>query len=152
MREGIATRPSKKSLRVATAADRAFCEALARVNMRPYLVCRGLAWDSLKYAHDWPLIESWVIEVDGEPVGVVRFSEEKEALYVRDLQVRESFRCVGLGTWAMAEVKEEARARGLKGLRLKVAPENPAKRLYERLGYVDMGAEGSGRKMVCNAG
>ena len=151
MRKVIARTFSKKSLRVATAADRAFCEALARANMGPYLACRGLAWDSLKYANDWPSIENWVIEVDGEPVGVVRFSEETDTLYVRDLQVRESCRRAGLGAWAISEVKEEARARGLQVLRLKVAPENPARRLYERLGFVDNGAEGDGRKMVCNA-
>jgi ribosomal protein S18 acetylase RimI-like enzyme len=136
------------SLRRATAADREFSESLARANMERYLSVLGAHWNSGRYAQDWQSFESFVIEVSGERVGVIRFTQEAASLYIRDLQVRSASQRNGVGTWAIHQVLREAKARGLALVTLKVSPQNPAKVLYERLGFQSQGAEGNGIKMA----
>lgn len=136
------------SLRRATDADREFAEALSRANMERYLPSLGAQWNSDKYAADWLSFESFVIEVSSEAAGVIRFTQEPASLYIRDVQVRDAYQRKGIGTWAIGQVLGEAKARGLSLVTLKVSPQNPAKALYERLGFQSQGAEGNGIKMA----
>jgi len=54
------------------------------------------------------------------------------------IAVREDSRGEGIGTLLLAELAEQARSRGIIRLSLSVEPENPALRLYQRVGYVEI--------------
>lgn len=54
----------------------------------------------------------------------------------------------GLGTKLMSALAEQARAAGLTRLSLSVDTGNPARRLYERLGYRQLSADDDGVRMV----
>lgn len=62
--------------------------------------------------------------------------------------VRDDFRGQGLGTRLMAELAGVARDAGYVRLSLSVDTYNPARRLYERLGYATVGDDESGVRMV----
>jgi uracil-DNA glycosylase len=119
----------------ATPADRAFCEALGRDNMAAYHAARGIAWDPARFAASWATFENHVIVDRGERVGLLRLLVVGDALEVRDLQLLPAHRGRGIGTWAIAGAAAIARGRGLHRLRLRVLEENPARRLYARVGF-----------------
>ena len=88
-----------------------------------------------------------VAEADDTPVGVVfyrRFSkaEHGEGFVDEDtpelaIAVAAGHRGQGIGAALLDAIHERARAEGLERLSLSVDDDNPAKRLYARLGYVE---------------
>jgi ribosomal protein S18 acetylase RimI-like enzyme len=82
-----------------------------------------------------------VIERDGEPIG--RFYVYRGAREIRlmEITLRPDCRGQGIGGTLTRELLEEAAREG-KYVVLHVEPDNPAKRLYERLGFVDVRQEG----------
>lgn len=62
--------------------------------------------------------------------------------------VRDDFRGQGLGTRLMTELAGAARDEGYAHLSLSVDSDNPARRLYERLGYDTASVDQSGVRMV----
>lgn len=64
-----------------------------------------------------------------------------EAIPELCIWVSDDFRGRGLGTRLLAELIGQARSRDLPGLSLSVEEGNPARALYERLGFVPAGAD-----------
>lgn len=58
------------------------------------------------------------------------------------IAVVDSARGLGIGTALLAALEEAARDRGIRALSLSVEPANPAARLYQRRGYVQVGVSG----------
>lgn len=57
-------------------------------------------------------------------------------------------RGTGLGTRLMRALADAARAAGFSSLSLSVDADNPARRLYERLGYREISVDSSGVRIV----
>lgn len=123
------------TLRRATPADRAFAERLSRDNMVAYRASRNIVWDPARFEASWASFDNRVIESRGAAVGVLRLHALPDALEIRDLQLLPAHQGRGLGAWAVAQAFERAVELGKPELRLRVYPENPARRLYERLGF-----------------
>jgi GNAT superfamily N-acetyltransferase len=62
-------------------------------------------------------------------------------LYLRELQITETRRRQGAGSWAIDQVAIMARDRRHLALRLTVFKDNPARGLYERKGFQVRGEE-----------
>lgn len=75
-----------------------------------------------------------VIEVDGAPVGRLYVDEGEDAILVVDIALLPEVRGRGLGRRVMEEVMRDAAA-GRKSVALHVDRQNPARRLYESLGF-----------------
>lgn len=97
--------------------------------------------------HDFGLVaEGW----DGAAVGVVwlryfaaanpGFGFVDESIPELCVWVAEGQRGLGLGTRLINGILEQARARGLFAISLSVETGNPARALYERLGFTAAGA------------
>jgi ribosomal protein S18 acetylase RimI-like enzyme len=83
-----------------------------------------------------------IAELDERPVGFifcVLGDRGRQTAHVTDIYVRPDVRGQGIGSALLAEVVEPAREAGLDHVSLEVLVRNsPARRLYERLGFVPM--------------
>lgn len=70
---------------------------------------------------------------DGTAVGRILVDWQPECLHVMDVAVLTPYRNRGFATQALQQIKDEADRVSLP-LRLRVRPNNPAARLYQRLG------------------
>ena len=140
------------SLRPALEADIGFCEALSRSNMSSYHSARGVAWDPRRFVSSWDQFENFVILADDQAVGLLRLLAVDDALEIRDLQLLPEHRSQGIGSWAVAQALSGATTHGIGVLRLRVFEENPAMRLYARLGFRIDAIDGVGKVHMSYAG
>ncbi|WP_321809242.1 MULTISPECIES: GNAT family N-acetyltransferase [unclassified Burkholderia] len=122
-------------LRPAEPGDFPFAEALTHGNMGGYYKRHGLVWRSDLFYASWRESENFILEADGERIGVLRVTEEGDSLHIRDVQIAAGHRGQGAGTYMLDMSHRWARARGLHELQLRVFVDNPAARLYLRMGY-----------------
>ncbi|WP_297353942.1 GNAT family N-acetyltransferase [Paraburkholderia sp.] len=127
--------PSPFQLRKASMDDFAFAEALTRNNMGGYYKRHHLVWRSDLFLGSWRESENHILEVDGHAAGVLRITEEGDSLHIRDVQIADGYRRRGAGTYMLEISHQWARERGLRELQLRVFVDNPAARLYLRMGY-----------------
>jgi GNAT superfamily N-acetyltransferase len=121
--------------------DLEFAHDLARDNMASYGVTHGRVWDTATFITSWPQTENFLLLEDGVRVGILRLSQDKKALFVRDLQVLPVHQGRGTGTFAMDFVQRLATDRRLAPVRLRMFADNPARSLYERLGFREVSSE-----------
>lgn len=136
------------TLRCATAADLRFLSScLALASYEP-LIDRALAVPSIKrYLKDWmrPNDFGFIASQDGQDVGAVwaRQFHQDDRPYVwvgsstpeLTIAVLPNVQGQGIGQTLLNTLAVEARQRNLKGLCLNVRSDNPAIRLYERVGF-----------------
>ena len=127
-------------LRLASMDDFSFAEALTRNNMNGYYRRHNLVWRSDLFLSSWRESENFVLIGNGEAIGVMRVTEEGNSLHIRDVQVVEGWRRTGAGTFLLETAHRWARARGLTETQLRVFVDNPAARLYIRMGYKTAGS------------
>lgn len=75
-----------------------------------------------------------VIEAEGAPVGCLAVAEHDDHVFVDRIALLPSWQGLGIGTRLMRQVIDDAERRDLP-VRLSVLDNNPARRLYERLGF-----------------
>jgi ribosomal protein S18 acetylase RimI-like enzyme len=91
---------------------------------------------TVSYRNDFPRARFDIIELGGKPIGRIVVDRPGTMVYIVDQVVTPALRGRGIGTAIMRALMDEAQATGLP-VRLKVAPgEEPALRLYLRLGFV----------------
>ncbi|SFR20653.1 Acetyltransferase (GNAT) family protein [Lentzea waywayandensis] len=79
-----------------------------------------------------------LVALDARPVALVAATAKPEGLYLYSMWVRDSHRGRGVGEALVRTVQKWAAEEGWKIVRLRVYDHNlPARRLYERLGFVD---------------
>ena len=103
-----------------------------------------------------------VAHVDGEPIGAVwvrRFRDDAHGYGYLDpetpelsIAVAEGHRGCGLGGCLLTAMLVELRLRGVARVSLSVEDDNPARALYERLGFVPVRAADGVTTMVCTVG
>ena len=82
-----------------------------------------------------------VIEVDGEPAGRLYVARWEDEIRIIDITLLPEHRGRGIGTALLRALLEEAAEAG-KRLSIHVEVNNPARRLYERLGFVPVEERG----------
>jgi ribosomal protein S18 acetylase RimI-like enzyme len=143
------------ALRPATEADRGFLLELYGSTREPELA--QVAWAegakqafleqqfSLQDSHyraNYPGATLEVIEVEGRPAGRLYVQRGDGGIRVMDIAVAPAYRGRGVGTRLLRELMEEAESTG-RPLSAHVEMQNPALRLYERLGFVPIEEHGA---------
>ena len=125
------------TLRRATGADAAFIYHLHRAAMRDY-VAQTWGWDEAFQARvfeeHFDPVRYQVIVVDGRDAGVVSVERHPDALFLATIEILPEYQRRGLGTAVIEAILAQARAEAMP-VALRVLKVNPARRLYERLGF-----------------
>ena len=75
-----------------------------------------------------------IILLSGEPVGLLKVARDGAQWQILQIQIAPGQQRGGLGGWIVQSVIDDAKRAGAS-LRLRVLKANPARRLYERLGF-----------------
>jgi ribosomal protein S18 acetylase RimI-like enzyme len=93
------------------------------------------------YRQNYPGTTLDVIEVGGEPAGRLYVHRGPSDIRIMDIALAPAFRERGIGTNLLRALVAEAQESGRK-LSIHVESHNPARRLYERLGFHPAGEHG----------
>ena len=141
-------------LRQAAGADRAVLVELYGSVREPELA--HVPWDDAQkrafvehqfsaqdahYREHYPGATIDVVEVDGEPAGRLYVHRGPSDIRSMDIALAPPFRGRGIGTALLRSLMDEAQESGRK-LSIHVEQNNPARRLYERLGFEPAGEHG----------
>jgi ribosomal protein S18 acetylase RimI-like enzyme len=75
-----------------------------------------------------------ILIVNGEDAGCLEVERENSGIYLALIEVAPAFQSRGIGTMIINDLLDEARAANVP-VRLEVLRVNPARTLYERLGF-----------------
>lgn len=125
------------TLRPATPADEPFLLALRRDTMLPHLIEAGIGTeDEAMLARVRANYQAARIALlDDQPAGLLKALRTEHDWYLIQVQVSPAFQGQGLGARLVALILDEA-DRDNVPVRLTVLHRNPARRLYERMGFV----------------
>jgi ribosomal protein S18 acetylase RimI-like enzyme len=93
------------------------------------------------YRTNYPGATLDVIEVDGERAGRLYVHRGPDEIRIMDIALAPRFRGRGIGTALLRELMDEAGGSG-RSLSIHVELQNPARALYDRLGFVPAGEHG----------
>lgn len=130
------------TLRPATEKDVDFLLLLRASTMQPYLQEIGMPTDRADYLSRirYQFEHAKIIEVDGKAAGLFKayFDQHQQVWHLVQIQVHADFQGKQIGHRLISELLDQARETNKKVL-LSVIKVNPAKRLYDRLGFVQYG-------------
>lgn len=128
------------SFKRAELPDRSFLLALRKSSMNEHLHAAGLKLNDQQHLQriDEFFDESFLIKYNDKNIGLIKLGILPDRLHIRQLQIMPEFHNGGIGSKVVALVKQKALERGLP-VTLNVLLENPAKRLYEREGFITEG-------------
>jgi ribosomal protein S18 acetylase RimI-like enzyme len=93
------------------------------------------------YLLHYPEAERHLIELSGETAGRLYLSDWEQEIRIVDIALLPAFRGSGLGSQVLAALQARARRAG-KPLTIHVETNNPARRLYLRLGFEEQEDKG----------
>jgi ribosomal protein S18 acetylase RimI-like enzyme len=93
------------------------------------------------YRANYPGATLDVIEVDGQPAGRLYVHRGPSDIRIMDIALAPAFRGRGVGTGLLRTLMDEADASARK-LSIHVEMNNPARSLYDRLGFLPAGEHG----------
>jgi ribosomal protein S18 acetylase RimI-like enzyme len=122
-------------LRLAEENDYEFILKLLIENMLESFIRNWGEWNnnSFKKTHRKEHIR--IIEYNNQNAGYIDFKFKTDCGYLNSIQLSKKFQGRGFGTYLMKLIEEETINHGLKRICLKVFKDNPAVKLYTKLGY-----------------
>lgn len=128
------------NIRPAAESDRRFARDLHHACYRP-CVEPIFGWDltlqDRLFEEGWVPQERSIVELRCEAIGSFSISDRGSHIFVADIEIRPDHHRRGLGTELLRRMLGDADTRCLP-VRLQVLKGNPARRLYCRLGFVDV--------------
>ncbi|WP_322795403.1 GNAT family N-acetyltransferase [Tepidiforma sp.] len=133
--------PSGFVIRPAQYAEEPELYAIHRAAMESYVTATWGPWDDAwqqdHFAGSWPDLRL-AIEIEGELSGFLDLDEQGDAVVIDAIELAPRWQRQGVGTAVIRAVQARAAERGLP-VTLRVLKVNPARALYERLGFQHTG-------------
>ncbi len=120
------------SLRSATSEDSAFALEITEACMRVYAEQTWGSWNGLA---DFNSAHDQIIELADERIGLMGVEKLDDHWFIDKLYLMPAFQNRGIGSILLDQLKDEAK-QARKELRLSVLEVNPARRFYQRHGFV----------------
>jgi len=120
------------SLRAATDNDAAFALHVTEACMRRYV---EQTWGSWNGRADLDLAFDKIIELGGRDIGLIGVDRRSDDWFLNKLYLLPTYQSQGIGSYLLQRLIEEAKSAQV-ALRLTVLEVNPARRFYERHGFV----------------
>ena len=130
------------TLRAATAADRPFVERVYFQTQR-WLIEKLFGWhgddaERAKFNQFYDAEHTCIVNAGGEDLGWLTVLRQHDRIEIDSIYIAPERQNQGLGTFLLQQLIAEADESG-KNVTLSTAKINPARRLYERLGFVTVG-------------
>lgn len=126
------------SLRSATIDDADFLYSLHRATMKMYVIQTWGQWDevwqSLYFRRHFNPATCQIIAFQGQDIGVISVERRPIEMFVSNIELLPPYQGQGIGTYLVRTLVEEAWQKDVP-LSLQVLKVNPARKLYERLGF-----------------
>lgn len=106
-----------------------------------FVLSQFKAQDSF-YRTEYPKTQFLIIEQDGVPIGRLYTDHRPANIHILDIALLPKVRGQGIGTFLLKQIFTEAEQQK-KAVTIFVESCNPAKRLYERLGFKQKPSSGS---------
>ena len=132
-RETDADLPFLMQLFAASRADELAIVPWTDDQKRGFLIQQFGAQRAHYYTH-FPDTAFDIVELHGKPIGRLYLDERRTRVHIIDIALMPDSRDAGLGTALLTAIQDYARARG-KGVDIFVERYNPARTLYDRLGF-----------------
>lgn len=125
------------TLRRSIESDRGFVNGLTRRVMRKYVEATWMKTEDREHYYllnqfDQPVTK--IIQCDGEDIGRITVIYSKDRMVLDGIHIVEAFQGKGIGEHLIKRIIDKANERQLP-LELILLKENPAKKLYERVGF-----------------
>lgn len=112
-----------------------------RAAMEDYITRTWGPWDDAfqrdYFINHWPDVRL-AIEVSGELAGFLDLDESPERIHIENIEIAPAHQGRGIGTAILSAVQQRAAGRN-QPVTLQVLKVNPARRLYDRLGFRQTG-------------
>ncbi|PLK50718.1 GNAT family N-acetyltransferase [Uliginosibacterium sp. TH139] len=108
---------------------------LAKAGMAAYFTVHHMEWKPELFVEGFRTTENYKILLKENTVGVLRIAQEEDHIFVFDLHVEPGFRNRGVGSAALAFIREIAEQRKKASIRMCAFRTNPAIDLYLRSGF-----------------
>ena len=129
------------SLRPATEKDYDFLWWLHGATMRDYVEAIW-GWDEAVQRQFFQVrfnpARMQIVECAGEAVGYISVERREASIFLVAIEIAPGYQGQGIGTGLIRDLQDEAERQGVP-LKLQVLQGNPARRLYEQLGFVPTG-------------
>jgi ribosomal protein S18 acetylase RimI-like enzyme len=126
------------TLRGATTNDADFLYRLHRAAMQAYVVQTWGQWDetwqSQYFQHHLDPSAYQIIVLHGQDIGAISVVRRVTDIFLGNIELLPAYQRQGIGTQLIQTLLDEAHQKGV-AVTLQVLKVNPARRLYERLGF-----------------
>jgi ribosomal protein S18 acetylase RimI-like enzyme len=123
-----------------------FCDLPLDAEQKKVLIDLQYRAQAGHYAVAYPEASDSILEIDGNAIGRMTVCHLADEIRLVEIAVDPAYQNEGVGSAAIRQLIDAATVAG-KPIVLHVDQANPARRLYERLGFCDIGDEGLYRVM-----
>lgn len=115
--------------------DATFACNLVETTMNPYWARRQMRFSRAMFMQQWFKFDARVLDSDEVPAGIIAWNIDDNWAHLRELHLIQGMRGQGRGREVLEAWLALCRSKGARKVRLKVFAENPARNLYERVGF-----------------
>ena len=123
--------------------DYTFVLNLLKKNMYPSFIKHWGEWNSKSFKDHFKKDIIKIVEYKKRRIAFYELKFKKDCGYINSIQITPFMQGKGIGTYLINLMEKETKKQGLKKINLKVFNDNPARRLYRRLGYRVIKKEGT---------